>query len=72
MAKHSQSLAKLVEGEAHRAIVAAYSDAAEAMFADSDADAAYFFLTHAYIHALEAGLAEAQPLAEKLRRAGRL
>ncbi|MEL6201244.1 MAG: hypothetical protein AAFR39_02680 [Pseudomonadota bacterium] len=72
MAKHSQSLAELVEKGDHLAIVLAYSEAAEAMFAENNADAAYFFLTHAYIHALEAGIAEAQQLAEKLKGAGRL
>ncbi|MEN0001543.1 MAG: hypothetical protein AAF940_11740 [Pseudomonadota bacterium] len=53
-------------------IVQTYRDAAEQMFAQSDENAGFFFLTHAFIQALEAGLPEAEDLEKELRDAHRL
>ncbi|MEO1703494.1 MAG: hypothetical protein AAFR71_15730 [Pseudomonadota bacterium] len=72
MASASPSLAELVEAGDHKAIAAAYQKAADEMGAQNNMDAAYFFLTHAYVHALEAGLDQAEALAQRLRDAGRL
>lgn len=68
----SKSLdARLLEAHARNdksALVALYRDAAEA--APSD-EARYFYMTHAYIFALETGDPAAVALREKLRAAGR-
>ncbi|MEO0542427.1 MAG: hypothetical protein AAFY99_01305 [Pseudomonadota bacterium] len=72
MVNHSQTLAQLVEAGDHQAIVTAYRQAAEAMFAQGESDAGFFFLTHAFVHALEGGLEETETLEARLREAGRL
>ncbi|MEL6689253.1 MAG: hypothetical protein AAFP28_02945 [Pseudomonadota bacterium] len=60
--------------EAHRkgdgaAMIGLYAQAADA---SDDADEEMFFLTHAYIFALEAGDARAEGIRERLRAAGRI
>lgn len=50
------------------ALVAVYTDAADRA---ADMDAACFFLTHAYVFALEAGDARAAGLRARLAAAGR-
>jgi len=50
------------------ALVRLYSDAADAAASE---DAAGFFLTHAYIFALELGAAEARQIRARLVRMGR-
>lgn len=56
--------------EAHdlAALVQLYTQAADA---SNDLDAACFFLTHAYVFALEAGAPEARPLHARLKAEGR-
>jgi len=49
-------------------LVGLYAEAADGA---AGPDAAAFFLTHAYVHALEAGDARAAGLHARLRRAGR-
>lgn len=53
----------------HAQIVALYARAADTA---ATIDEEMFFLTHAYIFALEAGAAEAAELRERLRAAGRI
>ncbi|SDJ24435.1 hypothetical protein [Lutimaribacter saemankumensis] len=50
------------------ALIGLYAEAGEAA---NDIDAACFYLTHAYIFALEAGAPEAAPLHARLKAAGR-
>lgn len=50
------------------ALVALYAEAAEAA---NDEDAAGFYLTHAYVYALELGHADAPALHARLVRMGR-
>ena len=50
-------------------LVALYTQAADEA---GDIDAACFYLTHAYIYALELGLADAAPLHARLHRHGRV
>ncbi|MEQ9694217.1 hypothetical protein [Shimia sp. SDUM112013] len=50
------------------ALVALYTEAAEAA---GDVDAHCFFLTHAYVFALEAGAPEAAELHARLKKLGR-
>lgn len=52
-----------------RALVTLYAEAADAA---NDLDAACFYLTQAYIFALDTGDAAAGALAARLREAGRL
>ncbi|WP_101066665.1 hypothetical protein [Roseovarius salinarum] len=52
----------------NRALVALYTQAAESM---NDVDASCFFLTHAYVFALEAGVSDAQGLHARLKAHGR-
>jgi len=51
-----------------RALIGLYAEAADRM---NDLDAACFFLTHAYVFALEAGTSEAAPLHARLTAHGR-
>jgi hypothetical protein len=51
-----------------RALIGLYAEAADRM---NDLDAACFFLTHAYVFALEAGTSEAAPLHARLKAHGR-
>lgn len=50
---------------------ALYAEAAETAFRDGDEEAGYFYLTHAYVMALDAGLREAGSYNRRLARAGR-
>ena len=50
------------------ALIALYTEAADAA---NDVDAACFYLTHAYVFALEAGASEAPILHARLRAQGR-
>ncbi|MFD1511240.1 hypothetical protein [Lacimonas salitolerans] len=50
------------------ALIAWYTEAADT---SPDPDAAWFYLTHAYVFALESGAAEAGPLHARLKAAGR-
>ncbi|NND18706.1 MAG: hypothetical protein HKN98_09015 [Silicimonas sp.] len=52
-------------------LVRLYREAGERAEADGDRDRAAFFLTHAWIYALEAGLGEAEVLRSVLRKWGR-
>lgn len=57
----------------HAPVLAAlYSEAADAAAARGDGDAAGFFLTHAFVYALEAGVSEAQGLHARLKELGRI
>ena len=62
-ALHTDMLAAHAAGDT-QALVTLYSQAADA--AASDVDAACFFLTHAYVFALELGDARAAPLRAQL------
>ncbi len=53
------------------ALVRHYSEAADRLAAWGEGDASLFFLTHAYIWALEAGLPEARAIHARLKEAGR-
>ena len=62
--------------EAHKAgdaarLVRLYAQAADAEEADGNIEAACFYLTHAYVFALEAGLPEAGALNRRLAKQGR-
>lgn len=62
---------RLLAAHAHgdrAALVALYTEAAEAA---GDDQARYFYLTHAYVYALEAGAPEAPALRTRLVAAGR-
>lgn len=66
--------AALIEANARddrATLVALYSEAADRHEAVRDVDAACFFLTQAYVFALEAGVAEADLLHDKLVAHGR-
>ncbi len=52
-----------------KALISLYIEASEGA---ADEVAASFYLTHAYVFALEAGDPRASELAERLRKAGRL
>lgn len=52
-------------------LVALYTEAADRSEARGDIDAACFFLTHAYVFALEAGAPEAAALNRRLAARGR-
>lgn len=52
----------------HRRLVRLYAEAAEKV---NDPDAACFYLTHAYVFALEAGSPEASSLHARLKACGR-
>jgi len=54
--------------EDRAALVGLYQSAAEQA---ADPDAAGFFLTHAWVYALETGHAAAGPLEHRLRQSGR-
>ena len=54
-----------------RSLVDLYAQAAEARFAEQDVDAAYFYLTHARVWALEAGDPRAELLLARLASEGR-
>ena len=64
---HSRMLAAH-EGPDHAALIALYTEAADSA---NDLDASCFFLTHAYVFALEAGAAEAKTLHARLKAQGR-
>lgn len=53
------------------ALVRLYTEAADGFEADGDIDAACFFLTHAFVFALEAGVPEVQALNRRLAERGR-
>lgn len=59
------------DGDA-QALMNAYETAADLASADGNADAAAFFLTHAYVWALVAGAGAADRLATRLQALGRL
>jgi len=52
----------------HRRLIRLYTEAAETV---NDFDAACFYLTHAYVYALEAGAPEAVGLHARLKAHGR-
>ncbi|MDJ1007318.1 MAG: hypothetical protein QNJ13_05780 [Paracoccaceae bacterium] len=54
-----------------RDLARAYAEAADAAAAAGDADREAFFLTQAYVFALDTGAAEAGRYAARLRAAGR-
>ena len=63
--------------QAHRvndieALACLYTDAADAEEHKGDVDAACFYLTQAWVHALQAGLDEDSALRARLRAHGRL
>lgn len=64
---HSRMLAAH-EGPDHAALIALYTEAADSA---NDLDASCFFLTHAYVFALEAGAPQARQLHGRLARYGR-
>ncbi|SEK94015.1 hypothetical protein SAMN05421666_3073 [Roseovarius nanhaiticus] len=64
---HSRMLAAH-EGPDHAALIALYTEAADSA---NDLDASCFFLTHAYVFALEAGAPQARHLHGRLARYGR-
>jgi hypothetical protein len=51
-----------------RALIRLYAEAADRV---NDLDASCFYLTHAYVFALEAGAVEAAPLHARLKARGR-
>ena len=53
------------------ALARLYTEAADAAEARADPDAAGFYLTHAFVFALEAGAPEAQSLNQRLVAQGR-
>lgn len=55
----------------HAALVRLYTLAADQSEAQKDADAAFFYLTHAFVFALESGAAEADTLNKRLADKGR-
>lgn len=55
----------------HRALAIFYSRAADASEQSGDTDAACFYLTHAYVFALEQGLAKATEIHARLKIYGR-
>ena len=59
------------EADDRAALVRLYSEAATGAAGKGQTDAQAFFLTHAYIFALDIGLAEADTLRRKLQRIGR-
>ncbi|SHL30237.1 hypothetical protein SAMN05444414_11048 [Roseovarius marisflavi] len=64
---HDQMLAAH-EARDQMALISLYAAAAESA---NDLDAACFFLTHAYVFALEAGAPQARDLHARLKRHGR-
>ena len=58
------------EGD-HARLVALYREAADRAEAGGDADAACFYLTHAYVFSLVSGAAEAETLHGRLLARGR-
>lgn len=65
---------QLLEAHANRdghALARLYTQAAELCEAEGDVDAACFFLTHAFVFALEAGAPEARALNMRLAERGR-
>ena len=59
------------EGADSAALVRLYTLAADAAEAEGDVDAACFYLTHAFVFALEAGVPEAEGLNQCLAARGR-
>lgn len=55
----------------HAALIRYYTLAADAREQERDIDAACFFLTHAFVFALESGAAEAKTLNQRLVAHGR-
>ncbi len=51
-----------------RALIALYTEAADLREAEGDIDAACFYLTHAFVYALETGSSEARRLQMRLWR----
>ena len=64
-----QELLAAHERDDQEALITGYTKAADA---ENDVDAACFFLTHAYIFALEAGDARAETLRDRLASHGRI
>ncbi len=56
------------EARDRMALIKLYSEAADSV---NDVDASCFFLTHAYVFALEAGTPDAALLHQRLKRHGR-
>lgn len=65
---HDRLLAAHAEGDGP-ALIRLYAEAADA---EPDLDAACFFLTHAYVHALEQGDGQAARLHARLAAHGRV
>ncbi len=59
------------EAADHRRLVTLYAEAADQAEAAGDIDACCFFLTHAYVFALQTGAAEAPILHQRLLAHGR-
>ena len=59
------------EAEDHSRLVTLYTEAADRFEQAGDADACCFFLTHAYVFALETGAPEAAALHQRLMAYGR-
>ncbi|MEM6664237.1 MAG: hypothetical protein AAF666_18905 [Pseudomonadota bacterium] len=59
------------EREDKRALVTLYAEAADLVERDGDTDAACFYLTHAYVFALQCGAPEAGALHTRLVAQGR-
>lgn len=68
MKRLEQAILAAHEAGDRRALAALYASAAERL---DDLDAACFFLTQAYVFALEAGAPEAAPLHARLKAHGR-
>ena len=64
---HTRMLAAHARGDP-AALIALYTEAANSA---NDLDASCFYLTHAYVFALEAGAAQARDLHRRLARHGR-
>ncbi|MDH3666538.1 MAG: hypothetical protein OEN23_06375 [Paracoccaceae bacterium] len=59
------------EAADHRRLVVLYAEAADHAEAAGDIDACCFYLTHAYVFALQTGAGEARALHERLLAHGR-
>ena len=68
---HSALLVAHEEGDQH-ALIRLYTKAANLAEAEGDTDRAAFFLTHAWIFALEKGHAECASLRQRLQDWGRV
>jgi len=66
-----EKLIRATERHDLKVLVAAYTQAADACEQRGEIDAACFFLTHAYVYALEQGTAGASTLRKRLIKYGR-